>query len=114
MHKLLGHTYELIELNENNGLGVFDESGLEACNKLLRRFRTQLGRKTSKMDNLTDTFTRFWLNDEEVNNQRKMTLPLSKSCSKRGHSTRYCPLKKSAEGPLNQVDTLVKYMKSDD
>ena len=113
MHKLLGHTWELIELNGDKGLGVFDESGLEACNKLLRKFRIQLGRKTSQMDNLIDTFIRFWLNsDEEVNQQRKKTLPWCKNCSIRGHSTRYCPLRNTTEGPLNEVDTLVKYMKS--
>ena len=106
--------WERVDLNGDRGLGEFDESGLEACNKLLRKYRTQLGRKTSQIENLTDTFTRFWLNsDEEVNQQRKMTLPWCKTCEIRGHSTRYCEFKYVEEGPLKEVDALVSYMKSE-
>ena len=38
VHKLLGHSWELILQNNEKGLGSLDESGLEGCNKLLRRF----------------------------------------------------------------------------
>ena len=41
MHKLLGHTWELIEMNDSNGLGAFDESGLEACNKSWKEDRVR-------------------------------------------------------------------------
>ena len=36
VHKLLGHTWDLIALNDNHGLGTVSEGGIEACNKLLR------------------------------------------------------------------------------
>ena len=38
----------------DSGLGVLDESGLEACDKLIRKLRTSLARKRSQLDNLTD------------------------------------------------------------
>lgn len=44
------------------GLGSLDESGLEGCNKLIRRFRTTLARKRSQADNLLDVFSRLWVN----------------------------------------------------
>ena len=36
--KVLAHSWELIELNAF-GLGALDESGLEGCNKMLRKAR---------------------------------------------------------------------------
>ena len=45
VHKLLAHSWELIEKNSGVGLGTLSEGGLEASNKLLRRFRVNLSRK---------------------------------------------------------------------
>ena len=47
VHKLLAHSWELIQNNENHGLSSLDESGLEGCNKILRSIRTNLSRKVS-------------------------------------------------------------------
>ena len=47
VHKLLGHSWELIDKNGGMGLGVLSEAGLEACNKLLRNYRTGKARKDS-------------------------------------------------------------------
>ena len=41
LHKLLGHSWELISLNEGVGLKRLDESGMEGCNKMLRTIRTK-------------------------------------------------------------------------
>ena len=62
MHKLLGHSWELIMENDGNGLGDLDEIGMECCNKLIRRFGTSLSQKTSQADNITDVLTRLWGN----------------------------------------------------
>ena len=45
LHKVLGHSWELIERHNGEGLFRLDESGLEACNKILRNSRIQLSRK---------------------------------------------------------------------
>ena len=60
-HKLLAHSWELMENNDECGLKNFDESGLEANNKVLRGIRTKLARKTSQDDNLNYTINRLWL-----------------------------------------------------
>ena len=59
LHKLLAHAGELISLNENQGLGTISEGGVEACNKLLRRYRIRLSRKTSQHENLVDCANRL-------------------------------------------------------
>ena len=59
VHKLLGHSWELIELNEGRGLKNLDESGLEGNNKILRSIRLNLARKTSQTANLEDTIRRM-------------------------------------------------------
>ena len=55
LHKVLAHSWELIENNDGYGLGSLDESGLEGCNKILRHVRTNLSRKQSQKSNLVDT-----------------------------------------------------------
>ena len=42
------------EKKEFHGLGTIAEGGLEACNKLLRRYRIRLSRKCTQVDNLKD------------------------------------------------------------
>ena len=108
VHKLLGHSWELISENDGHGLGNLDESGLEACNKLIWKFRTSLAWKTSQIDNLTDVLRRLWVNtDPIINLERQKTLSFCKLCSARGHSTRYCIAKKDITD-----DDLIKYLTS--
>ena len=91
LHKLLGHSWELIELNADCGLKNFDETGLEANNKILRLIRLKLARKTSQTANLHDVINRLWLgSDPKVNNICLKTQPYCKNCCEYGHSSRYC------------------------
>ena len=64
LHKLLGHSWELIELNADCGLKNFNETGLEANNKILRLIRLKLARKTSQTANLHDVINRLWLGSD--------------------------------------------------
>ena len=38
IHMVLGHSFQLIELNDGYGLGQMSEQGLEGLNKLVRRY----------------------------------------------------------------------------
>ena len=55
VHKVLGHSWELIELNNGYGIGSLDEAGMEGCHKVLRAICTRLSRKISQQANLIDT-----------------------------------------------------------
>ena len=57
-----------MEENDGHGLGNLDESRLEASNKLIRKFRTLLARKSSQMDNMTDVIHRLWVNTDPLLN----------------------------------------------
>lgn len=92
LHKLLAHSWELILNNNSEGLLRLDESGLEGCNKILRRIRTNLSRKTSQHNNLSDTIARMWVgSDTVVQCERIKAMPFCKLCNAAGHGTRYCP-----------------------
>ena len=107
LHKLLAHSWELIELNGERGLRNLDESGLEGNNKILREIRTKLGRKTSQIANLIDSLRRMWLgSDPQVNDIRLKTKPFCKHCKELGHSSRYCKIKNPLFGPSSSDDAL--------
>ena len=57
LHKLLAHAPQIIS-DHNDGYGLEDlsEEGLEACNKLIRRYRERLSRKFTFEDNIRDVF----------------------------------------------------------
>ena len=65
VHKLLAHSWELMQNNDNRGLGSLDESGLEGCNKILRSICINLLRKVSQTLNLVDTINRMWVSSED-------------------------------------------------
>ena len=107
LHKLLAHSWELIEMNDGHGLKCFDESGLEANNKILRSIRLKLARKTSQADNLEDVINRLWLgSDPKVYQIRLQAQSYCKYCSEYGHSTRYCKKAHPVFGPLSNDDAL--------
>ena len=60
IHRLLGHCAERIHTNDDYGLGSLSEEGLEASNKMVRRFRELGARKTGLSDNLIDIFSHWW------------------------------------------------------
>ena len=89
LHKLLAHSWEVIQLNDGEGLKRLDESGLEGCNKILRVIRTKHARKISQKACNIDCFARMWVGSEVS-----------------GHGTRYCSNSKQ-QGPINEEDALV-------
>ena len=107
LHKLLAHSWELIKMNDGHGLKCFDESGLEANNKILRSIRLKLARKTSQADNLEDVINRLWLgSDLKVYQIRLQAQSYCKYCSEYGHSTRYCKKAHLVFRPLSNDDAL--------
>ena len=95
LHKVLAHSWEVIQLNDGFGLKRIDESGLEGVNKLLRNIRERHSRKTSQRDCNADCLTRIWLgSDPLIQKERMLALPYCNYCKISGHGTRYCPTKK--------------------
>ena len=60
LHRVLAHSYELIELNGMKGLGNLSEEGLEGNNKFIRHLRQHGARKTSTEANFHDVFKHLW------------------------------------------------------
>lgn len=112
LHKILAHSWELMDMNDAHGLKSLDESGLEGNNKILRKIRTKLARKTSQQDNLTDCLRRLWVSsDPVVNDIRENTKPFCKTCAVRGHSIRYCK-KNTYIQPFGSDDALFESLLS--
>ena len=93
LYRLLAHSWEIIESNNNCGLGEYSESGLENDNKFLRFFRVSLARKTSQETNLQDCIDRLWLKSDPGIQYAGPKKQCSK-CKKNDHHTISCPLKK--------------------
>ena len=51
VHRILAHSWEVIEMNGGYGLGDVSEEGLEALNKLIRQMRSHGARKDSTVHN---------------------------------------------------------------
>ena len=60
VHRILAHSWEVVELNGEFGLGDVSEEGLEALNKQIRRMRQSGSRKDSTENNFLDTFNHLW------------------------------------------------------
>ena len=69
VHRILGHGWERIEMNQNYGLGDVSEEGLEAMNKFIRYFRSRGSRTTSSTENFLDTFNHLWQRSSPVLHQ---------------------------------------------
>lgn len=92
LYKLMAHTWELIANNNEEGVLRLNESGLEGCNKILRKIRINLAWKTSQQSNLTDTIKRICGLDQIllcIESEEKPKL-CCKTCKIVGHGTRYC------------------------
>ena len=60
LHKLLAHAPQIISIhNDGFSLETLSEEGLEACNKLIRRYRERLSHIFSFEVNFTDFFVRL-------------------------------------------------------
>ena len=60
IHRILAHSWEVVELNNGFGLGDLSEEGLEALNKHIRERRCHGSRKNSTEVNFEDTFNHLW------------------------------------------------------
>ena len=90
LHKLLVHSWELISLNDGEGLECLDESGLEGCNKILRTIRYRQARKMQQDCNM-DCLSRMWVGSDPMLQQERMAaLSFCTHCQIKGHGTRYC------------------------
>ena len=100
LHKLLAHSWELISLNDGEGLQRLDESGLEGCNKILRAVRTRQARKTLQEACNADCLGRMWVGSDPVlQAQRMAALLFFKHCVVYRHGTRYCKIRNPQQGP---------------
>ena len=60
VHRILAHSWEVIQLNDCYGLGNQSEEGLEALNKNIRSIRSKGASKTSTENNFTDVWNHLW------------------------------------------------------
>ena len=59
LHVLIHHAPELVARNSGFGLGDLSEEGLEATNKLIRKFAVSRARQTDPLLQLTDVMNRL-------------------------------------------------------
>lgn len=87
VHKLVAHTAEFIENNDGEGLAKLSEGGIEAANKLLRRFRMRLSQKTRQTDNLLDCINHLRTSSDPIFNVLRSRC---QHCKEIGHSPSGC------------------------
>ena len=95
VHRLLAHSWEVIEGNDGFPLGSESEEGLESNNKFVRALRREGARKTSTEDNFKDTFQHLWLKSSPL------LFAIEKEKAKRRKERK---MKASVNG---EIDTLV-------
>ncbi len=92
LNKLLGHIWELMELNGGRGLKSWCKEGLEANNKTLRLIRARLSHKSNQLVNLEDCFKHLWIPlDLLVVFKQEKGKGSCSLCSLFGHRKRSCP-----------------------
>ena len=88
LHRVLTHSEEILnEFNFRRGLKSFSEEGSEACNKLLRKYRENLARKSSFENNAVDILVRLASESDPVLNQFRFKL-VCERCFEHGHTKR--------------------------
>ncbi|KAI6646218.1 Dna-mediated transposase [Oopsacas minuta] len=109
LHKLLAHSEEILrEMNFEYGLKCFSEEGSEACNKLLRKYREHLARKTSFEDNVIDIFVRLSSESDPVLMKYRSTVVCA-NCGEHGHTRRAKCCRDNATDLLeSSIDNIVK------
>ena len=66
VHKVLGHATEVMTNNMSMGVGHLSEEGLEACHKIIRRFRANWTLQSSDEANLKDLIKKLWLSSDPL------------------------------------------------
>ena len=108
LHKVLAHSEEILrEMNSGYGLKCFSEEGSEACNKLIRRYRENLARKTSFEDNVVDIFVRLASESDPVLVKYRSILVCEK-CGEYGHKQRSKCCKGNATNTLESIENLIQ------
>ena len=98
IHRLLAHAGQRIHLNDNYGLGSLSEESLESAHKMVRRFRELGARKCGLKENLTDVFTRWYVQSDPTI-QAEARVYQCKNCFQLYHTSRSC--KRKAPGPVS-------------
>ena len=110
LHKLLAHSEELLsEVNSGFGFKCFSEEGSEACNKLIRKYREHLARKTSFEGNMIDIFVRLACEVDPVLLGFRSKLRCER-CGEEGHTrrlTKCCSRYDSNNTIYASIDNLV-------
>ena len=60
VHRILAHSWEVLELNKGFGLGDMSEEGLEALNKIIRSRSKHGARKNSTLSNFMNCYNHMW------------------------------------------------------
>jgi hypothetical protein len=108
VHQAIGHSWELIALNDFHGLSMLSDAGIEALNKVLRYVKKNLVRKIADAENITDALNRLWAMSSPVFVDRYYkALPYCKKCNTHGHGTRFCGYSKSVSHSQHIDDTFV-------
>ena len=88
-HKILAYTTELIQNNACLGVGHLSEEGLEACHKIIRKFRSSWTLQKSDDANLKDLAKKmFLISDQHLYSLRRVIK--CPKCGLTGHK-RKCP-----------------------
>ena len=107
LHKVLAHSEELLrDLNSGFGLKCFSEEGSEACNKLIRKYREHLARKTCFEDNIVDIFIRLASESDPVLVNYRPNL-VCERCGEHGHTKRAKSCKHKYYSDLHSIDNIV-------
>ena len=99
----LSSILELIrETNSGYGLKCFSEEGTESCNKLIRKYRESLSRKSSFEGNIIDVFVRLVSQSDPV-------LVGYERCGQSGHTvrTKCCRVENQNSSSILNIDNLI-------
>ena len=92
LHKVLGHSKELIVNNMCKGIGHLSEEGLEAGHKFIRRFRASWTLQLNDDANLKDLIKKMWLISDPLFYSFRRVIRCPK-CGSTDHQ-RKCPMLK--------------------
>ena len=101
IHRLLGHSFEFIVLNQNCGLKTVGEQGSEATHRVERAIRDHGSRKVTLVKGDEDTF-RHSAAASDPGLRSLDRRPWCSFCKEEGHTTRRC--KKRFLGPHGSED----------